>query len=54
MDIELIKNDIIENTQIDVNNLNDFLRMCDDYKNQLVFNSLTINNIVVSKNDLPF
>ena len=55
MYIELITNDIIENTQIDVNNLNDFLRMCDDYKNQLVFNSLTNNFIVnINKNDLPF
>jgi hypothetical protein len=54
MDIELIANDIIENTQIDVNGLNDFLRMCDDYKNQLILNSLTRNVIDISKTDLPF
>lgn len=55
MDIELITNDIIENTQVDVNGLNDFLRMFDDYKNQIILNSLTKNFIVnINKNDLPF
>ena len=54
MDIELIANDIIENTQIDFNSLNDFLRMCDDYKNQLILDSLTKNVIDISENDLPF
>lgn len=40
MDIELITNDIIENTQVDTNGLYDFLRMTKDYQEQLLMDEL--------------
>jgi hypothetical protein len=40
MDITVITSDIIENTQVDTSGLCDFLRMAQDYQNQILMDEL--------------
>lgn len=40
MDILLATHDLIENTQVDCQNINDFLRMAQEYQNQILMDEL--------------
>jgi len=54
MDINIVINDYIENFDIEVGNLNDFMTMTQDYKNSQELESLNTSKVTENINDLPF
>ncbi len=56
--VDSIVYDMIENTTLDINQYNDFLRLMEDHKNKLYMEQLNPNSVQTISdedfNDLPF